>query len=273
MKFARLWWMAALVLVLSAWPIARMASPTAASAQEPAKPAASAQNEVTQESQNSTPVIKTETRLVLVDTVVTDKKGNYLDNLTQKDFKVWEDDKEQTIKSFSVEAGAAAPNVNRSHYLVLFFDNSTMGLSDQGRARDAASKFIEANAGPDRYIALVEYTGTVHVAVNFTDDADKLRKAVKNMQFSIAGTPQVSHDDPSLAVTSMGDPTLVGGRRLRRAYVAAGHSQRSQNHGGRSRTQEPGAHHRRLSHDAGAAGRNARSDGYLQQGQRRHLSH
>ena len=51
------------------------------------------------------PLIKAETRLVLVDTIVTDKKGNYISDLAQKDFKVWEDDKEQLITSFSAEAG------------------------------------------------------------------------------------------------------------------------------------------------------------------------
>jgi len=34
-------------------------------------------------------VIKTETREVLVDVVVTDKKSNYLPDLEMKDFKVW----------------------------------------------------------------------------------------------------------------------------------------------------------------------------------------
>src|ERR1039457_6503071 len=48
--------------------------------------------------QVSTPVIKAESRLVLVDTIVTDKHGNYVRDLTQKDFKVFEDDKEQTVK-------------------------------------------------------------------------------------------------------------------------------------------------------------------------------
>ncbi len=48
-------------------------------------------------------VFRTESRLVLVDTVVTDKKGNYIRDLAQKDFKVWEDGKEQTITSFSFE--------------------------------------------------------------------------------------------------------------------------------------------------------------------------
>ena len=44
-------------------------------------------------------VIRAETRLVLVDAVVTDKKGDYVHDLTIKDFKVWEDNKEQNIKT------------------------------------------------------------------------------------------------------------------------------------------------------------------------------
>lgn len=46
------------------------------------------------------PVIKTEAREVLVDAVVTDKKGNYIKDLEQKDFRVWEDNKEQRVTSF-----------------------------------------------------------------------------------------------------------------------------------------------------------------------------
>src|SRR3974390_739797 len=94
--------------------------------------------------------IKAETRLVLVDTVVTDKKGNYVTDLGQQSFKVWEDDKEQPIKSFSSETSAALDSKDQQHYLVLFFDNSTMETGDQSRARDAAAKFIDANAGPNR---------------------------------------------------------------------------------------------------------------------------
>ncbi len=88
--------------------------------------------------EGSTPTIKTETRLVLVDTVVTDKKGNYIRDLTQKDFRVWEDNKEQTVKTFSAETDAYAPSGEQRHYLILFFDNSTMNMSDQAQARAAA---------------------------------------------------------------------------------------------------------------------------------------
>src|ERR1700742_900701 len=52
-------------------------------------------------------VIRKESKLVLVDAVVTDKKGNYLRDLSQKDFKVFEDNKEQTISTFSTGADPA----------------------------------------------------------------------------------------------------------------------------------------------------------------------
>src|SRR5271168_2047005 len=95
-------------------------------------------------------VIRVETNVVLVDAVVTDKKGNYVRDLKQKDFKVWEDNKEQTIKSFSFEADPASPLNNQPRYMVLFFDNSTMSFGDQALARKAAASFIDANAGPNR---------------------------------------------------------------------------------------------------------------------------
>ena len=113
-------------------------------------------------------VIRTETRQVLVDVVVRDKKDNYVRDLEQKDFKVWEDNKEQSIVSFSYEAGMGSPNNPQKHYLVLFFDNSTMEWADQQRARQAAVKFIDSNSGPNRYMAIANFTGMLQIAQNFT---------------------------------------------------------------------------------------------------------
>ena len=71
-------------------------------------------------------IFRSETRLVPVDVVVQDKKGNYIHDLEQKDFKVWEDNKEQQIKNFSFEADPNSPLAQQKKYLVLFFDLSTM---------------------------------------------------------------------------------------------------------------------------------------------------
>ncbi len=148
-------------------------------------------------------VIRAETRLVLVDSVVTDKKGEYVRDLAQKDFKVWEDGKEQAITSFSFEESTNSANP-QPHYLVLFFDNSTMDMGDQTRARDAAAKFIDANAGPDRLIAIADFGGTVHISQNFTADAQRLKQVVAGLQ----GSSVSPNAQPPVMVASMGTPSI-----------------------------------------------------------------
>ena len=140
-----------------------------------------------QEPIDSHAIIRSDTRLVLVDTVVTDKKGNYVHDLNQKDFEVFEDNKKQYVTSFSVESGAAGENA-RKHYLVLFFDNSTAGPAEQTYARQAATKFIEKNTGPNRLMAIAEFGGSLRMAQNFTDDADRLKQVVAGVKFSSVGS-------------------------------------------------------------------------------------
>ena len=151
---------------------------------------------------DSGPVIRTETKLVLVDAVVTDKKGNYIHDLEAKDFKVWEDNKEQQVKSFSFEAGAAAPSNPRKHYLVLFFDNSTMDFGDQARARQAASKFIDTNGGPNRLMAIANFGGALQIAQNFTEDTQRLKNVVNGIKFS-AVNPNTSDANVPQLTTQM----------------------------------------------------------------------
>ncbi len=152
-------------------------------------------------------VIKTETRLVLVDTVVTDKKGAYIKDLAAKNFKVYEDNKEQVIKSFSFEADPANPNNAQKHYMVLFFDTTTIDAGNQARARTAAARFIETNAGPNRMIAVVNFTGTLRIAQNFTDDVERLKKAVTGLQTSHTGD-LITDATPGGSLGGVGMPQL-----------------------------------------------------------------
>src|SRR5215510_2506220 len=153
----------------------------------------------------SSPVIKTETKLVLVDTVVTDKKGNYIHDLNSKNFRLWEDNQEVTVKSFSFEADPSSPSNSQKHYLVLFFDNSTMEPGDQIQARKAAAKFIDGNAGPNRLIAIVNFGGSVRIAQNFTADAERLKQVVAGVKTS-AVSPNAR--PATVEVASLGMPSL-----------------------------------------------------------------
>jgi VWFA-related protein len=126
-------------------------------------------------------VIKTETKLVLVDVVVSNKKGQYVDDLAIKDFRVWEDNKEQALKTFSYGPDPSAPDAGK-RYIVLFFDSNTLSPTELIQARTAAQKFIESNAGPDRLIAVASFMGSTQIAQNFTPDIDKLKTSLSKVR-------------------------------------------------------------------------------------------
>src|SRR5579863_2328720 len=126
-------------------------------------------------------VLQSETRVVLVDAVVTGKKGEYIRDLTAKDFRVWEDNKEQIIQSFTFES--AGSGASRTSYEVLVFDYAAMDAGDQIRARQAAAPFIDANAGEtnggaDRMMAVATFDGGFRIVQGFTGNAGRLKDAL-----------------------------------------------------------------------------------------------
>src|SRR5271154_6144223 len=176
---------------------AQQASATSATQQQTTPPASPQQEAAPNTAPNAAPQapadkqqsptgtsIKAETREVRVDVVVTDKKGNYVEDLKTNDFRLYEDDKQQPINSFSFGADPKGPIESQRHYMVLFFDNTSMDLSDQPRARAAAGKFIDAYAGPDRVMAVVNFGGSLQFAQNFTMDATRLKAAVSGISSS-----------------------------------------------------------------------------------------
>ena len=137
-------------------------------------------------------VIKTETKLVLVDVVVSNKKGQYIDDLALKDFRVWEDNKEQALKTFSYGPDPASADSSK-RYIVLFFDSMSLTAGELIQARTAAQHFIESNAGADRLILVASFMGSTQIAQNFTPDIDKLKDALGKIRSStILRGPEVA---------------------------------------------------------------------------------
>src|SRR5580700_4705759 len=128
-------------------------------------------------------VIRAETRVVLVDTIVTDNRGEYVHDLAAKDFRIWEDSKEQTIQSVTLETGKT---VSRPRYLVVFF--APMEAAERVLARQTVSGFIDANAEENRRMAVVSYNGGLRIGQNFTDDAGRLKAAVSTAMSSVVTT-------------------------------------------------------------------------------------
>jgi VWFA-related protein len=172
-------------------------------------------------------VFQTETRVVVVDAVVTDKKGQYVRDLTAKDFRLWEDNKEQPIRSFSRETDTSLGPPR----LVFFFDFSGMNVADQASARQAAADFIDATFtgakyGPHPLLAVVALDESFRVAQSFSDNAARLKKAVLDLRFDIApggatplGARPVGATPPGAAAQSL---TLALGNLARNLNVLPG---------------------------------------------------
>jgi VWFA-related protein len=145
------------------------------------------------------PVIQTETREVLVDAIVTGKNGAYIRDLAAKDFHLFQDGKEQTIKGFELESSSAAA---QPRSLVLFFDETSMEARDQVAVRQAAASFIDAEAGPNHKMAIVIFNGAMRIAQNFTDNAGRLKDTLNQASFH-GLAPSASDSDRSH------DPSVV----------------------------------------------------------------
>ncbi len=155
-------------------------------------------------------VIRTESQMVLVDVIATDKKGKHLTDLESKDFHVYEDDKEQTISSFSRMSEAAdTPTVANRRYIILFFDDSTMTAADQTQARKAAGEFVTKTASKDRMMAVLDFGGMTQVAQDFTADADALKAAVARVRF---GSIRPNEAGQTTQVATIGAPSMLQAR-------------------------------------------------------------
>jgi VWFA-related protein len=185
--------LAAALFILAVGSSARRAiiAPSLVHAQQPPPPPAAQAPEPASDSK----VLRGESRVVRVDVVVTDKKGNYIHDLAAQDFHVFDNNQEQQIVNFSFGSAAGSSGTPDRRYMVLFFDDSTMDIGDQARARDAAKKFIDSNVGPDRVMAVVDFVGNLRVVQNFTADATRLKQAAASMKPSAVSA---NASDPAL---------------------------------------------------------------------------
>jgi VWFA-related protein len=121
---------------------------------------------------------------VTVEAVVTDKKGNFQRDLSQENFKLWEDGKEQKITSLSLEGSGATGRSGR-HFIAFVFDSERPGL------REEVSQFVDRFASPDLFIAVYSRVPDDQMRLKlqqpFTTDAGRIKTALHNMEISTVG--------------------------------------------------------------------------------------
>lgn len=141
--------------------------------------------------------IRANTRLVMVDVVVTDKKGEPVTGLKAQDFVVEENGKKQPIGVFTppgVSQTAAQPLPpgllsNRPEYLrpagvptVLLLDAANSNFKDQAYGRYQMLKYVADHSDNDAQMAVMTLTDRLHVLQEFTSDPKILAAAIRKLK-------------------------------------------------------------------------------------------
>jgi VWFA-related protein len=158
----------------------------------------------------SATVLKTTTRLVVVDVVATGKKGEPVTDLERADFTILEDGKEQTLRVFSFQQpkpvasgpGGTAPsdlapklpenifsNIPRytsdSALNVVLLDALNTSLPHQAYVRDQMIKYL-GKMPQGRPVAVYTLGSKLTLLQDFTSDPEALREVVKKLKSSVS---------------------------------------------------------------------------------------
>lgn len=141
--------------------------------------------------------IRANTRLVLVDVVVTNKKGQPITGLKPEDFAIEENGKKQKIATFLPPgADKTAPTPlppgilsNRLEYVrpagvptVLLLDATNSHFADQSYGRSQMLKYVLEQSESGRPMAVMALTDRLHVLQDFTTDPKILAAAIKSLR-------------------------------------------------------------------------------------------
>jgi VWFA-related protein len=140
--------------------------------------------------------IRTGTRLVVVDVVVTDKRGQPITGLKPEDFTVEENGKKQKIATFTPPgANQGSPQTpppgvlsNHPEFLkpagvptVLVLDAANSSFKDQAYGRSQMLKYALEQNQAGKPMAVMALTDQLRVLQNFTTDPKILTTAIQNL--------------------------------------------------------------------------------------------
>lgn len=191
--------------------------PTGLYAQSATQPTDSNQSQVV----HSDEVLRTNTRLVVVDVVATDSKGQPVPDLKASDFTILEDGKPQKISGFNFEhlAGAPAqavqinlppsvvtnlPKFQSNSLNVILLDTGNGDFTEQIYARDQLLKFLNG-AALDRPVAIYAMQGQLKLLHDFTTDNKSLSASVAKYRPPAKNNSSESAESRASAFATRGD--------------------------------------------------------------------
>src|SRR5215470_19447765 len=159
--------------------------------------------------------IKIETDLVAVDAAVTDKDGNFVRNLKQEDFVVYEDGQPQKLDFFEASEES---ELSRPLAAVFALDISgSIKPEEITKQREAAESFVKL-VRPESVFAILTFNYEIRVLQDFTSDPRKVSQSFHKIGRTGGSTKLFQCIDRAISMLKHG-PTFIDGRRLRRVVV------------------------------------------------------
>jgi VWFA-related protein len=186
-------------------------------AQSATQPSSSNESQVLHSDQT----LRTNTRLVLVDVVATDSKGQRVPDLKASDLTVLEDGKPQKISAFNFERSDAssarvaqiqlppsvvtnAPKFQSNSLNVILFDTANGDFTEQVYAHDQLLKFLNG-AALDRPVAIFALQTQLKLLHDFSTDNKALSAAVAKYRPPAKNNNSESMESRASAFSTRGD--------------------------------------------------------------------
>ncbi len=164
---------------------------------------------VVRAAQEERPVFRSQSELVLVDLVVSDRKGEIVRDLKPEDVEVFEDGKLQDIVFFdlrrraaskeelatkgpvgdlsnstlSFDRGALPTSPVDQGYLVFLFDMQSMDFHGLQRAKDSIRTFISSQLASTDQVMVATVEPSLRVHLPFTSDIAEMESALETLSF------------------------------------------------------------------------------------------
>jgi len=187
-------------------------------------------------------VLKVKTRLVVVDVVAQNGKGQPITDLTAENFTLTEDEKPQQIRSFSLQQASAGnggvrPQIqplpanmvtNLPQYQtsgpwnVLLLDALNSNLPNQAYMRDEMVKFLE-KIPSGQSVAIYLLGSKLRLVQDFTSDPDLLKQAIRSIKSHgspVLSNPAGTSPETDLPPGSIANATLASVPGLRAQILA-----------------------------------------------------
>jgi VWFA-related protein len=131
-----------------------------------------------QDSQQQTPVIRTQVSLVNLFVTVRDKSKRIVTDLKQEDFKIQEDNQPQQIAFFSKE-------VTLPITLALLLDTSGSEQFMLPSIQDAGGRFVERVLRKGDEALVMSFDSDVDLLSDFTDDRGQIDRAIRKARINV----------------------------------------------------------------------------------------